>query len=135
MGVRSSMLEREDGRQVLELRPPLGDLGIHAVDRLDLEEAVILLRLFWRTHLPNDKVAGAQPEAADLALGDVHIFRAGVHVLVGAQETDAVLDDFQRAAAKDEALGFCFGAQEAHDEVVLLEPRVPSQLHRSGDVL
>ena len=102
--LEQQLLVGEDGRQFFELRALFGFLGIEPVDGLDLEQAVVLLRLFGRAHLADDQVAGAQPKAADLALRDVDIVRAGHHVLVCAQKADAVLDDFQRAAAEDQSL-------------------------------
>ncbi len=113
--------------------PLFGFFGIEAVDGLDLEQAVVLFRVLGRAHLADHQVAGAQAEAADLALRDIDIFGAGQQV-VAAQEADIVLDDLQDTAAKDIALLFGDGTQEAHDEVILLEPRVTGDIARARQI-
>src|SRR6266542_3729945 len=44
-------LVREHRDEVLEVRPPPGELGIHPVHRLDPEEREVLLRVLWRPSL------------------------------------------------------------------------------------
>jgi len=92
---------------------------------------VILFCLFGRAHLADHKIAGTQAKAANLALADVDVFVAGKQVFA-AQEADTVLYDLERAAAEYVALAFGAGAQQAHDQVVLLEAGVAGNAHRPG---
>ena len=52
--------------------------------------------------------------------------------MVGAQETDPVLDDVQHATAKGIALLLSLGTQQAQDQILFLEPAVARNLHRFG---
>ena len=122
-GLQVEHLAGEDGRQVVEVGPPLGDLRIEAVDRLDAQQAEVLLALLGRAHLAGDHVARAQAEAANLRLGDVDVVGAGQEALL-AQEAEAVLDDLQHAAAEDVALLLGLGLQQAKDEVLLAQGAV-----------
>ena len=75
-------------------------------------------------------VAKAQAEAADLALTHVDIVGAGQQ-MIAAQEADAILHVFENAAAKDESLRFGARAQQAHDEICLLQARVACDFCRT----
>ncbi len=108
-------------------------LRVEAVDGFDFEQSVVFLGLFRRAHLADDEIAGAQSEAADLALADVDVFRAGQQT-VTAQEADAVLDDFQNAAAKDIALVLCAGAKQAHHKIVFLESGIARDIQSPRNV-
>ncbi len=123
----------EDGRQVLEVRAILGDLGVHPVDRFDAEQAVVLLAVLGWPDLARDVVAGAQAEAADLRLGDVHVIGAREHRLA-AEEAVSVVDDLQDAAREDVALSFGLMLEEAEDELLLLEGAVAGQAEVFRDV-
>jgi len=63
------------------------------------------------THLTDDHVAGAEPEATDLRLADVDVIGAG-QILLGAQEVDAVVDAVQHAAAQAVTALFGLVAQQ-----------------------
>ena len=92
-------------------------IGADAVDRLDAQQAEVLLALLRRPHLAGDEVAGAQAEPADLRLRDVDIVRPGQEALL-PQEAEAVLDDIEHAGAEDVALLLRLRLQEAIDEVL-----------------
>jgi hypothetical protein len=55
--------------------------------------------------------------------------------VIRAQEADAVLHRFQNAAAKDQPLRFGFGAQQAKDEIILLETAITRDAHSARHVL
>jgi hypothetical protein len=63
-------------RQVVEEDLVLRGLGLLEVDRLDLEQREVALRLLGGPDLTGDRVARPQAEAADLARGDVDVVRA-----------------------------------------------------------
>src|SRR5215472_421987 len=77
-----------DGDELVEDSSTADRFRILAVDRLDLEDAVILLVVFRIADLTGDEVAGAQLEATDLRLRDVDVARTRPHVLA-AQEAVA----------------------------------------------
>ncbi|KXK48828.1 MAG: hypothetical protein UZ13_03507 [Chloroflexi bacterium OLB13] len=114
---------REDRRQILEIGPHLVLVWRDAVDRVDPQQAVILLVVFRRSHLPDDHIAGAQVEPLDLRLRDVDVVRPR-KILVSTQESHPVMRDFEHAAAQLEAAAFGVGAHELQDQIRLLEPAV-----------
>ncbi len=95
----------ENGCQVVEVRTALGDLGIHAVDGFDAQQAIVLLVILWWTHLAGYHIAGAQAEAANLRLRDIDIHIAWQEALL-SQEAKAIFDDFQHPRAENVALLF-----------------------------
>ena len=78
--------------------PALGGLGVDAVDRVDAQQAPVLLAVLGARGRAGDAVAGPQPEAADLARADVDVVRAG-HEAAPAHEAVAVVDDVEDARA------------------------------------
>ena len=94
--------KREDRRQSVERRTLPGYVGVFPIDGFDPEQAVELLVILRRPHLPADPVAGTQPEAANLRLGNVDVIRTGQKPLA-TQEAEAVLDDVEDAVTKDAA--------------------------------
>ena len=89
----------EDGSEALEALAPPRDHGIEAVDRFDLREAVVALRLLRRAHLPQHEVAGAETIPPDLGLGDIRVGHAA-RASVVAEEAVAVRQHFQHAAGE-----------------------------------
>ena len=89
-------LVRVDRRQVAEVGPAAGDVAIDAVDRVDAEQAPVLLRLARRADGAGDAVADAQAEAAHLAGVDVDVLGAGQQA-VAAHEAVALVDDVEDA--------------------------------------
>ena len=124
----------EDRRQALELRPALRLLRVDAVDRLDAQQAVVLLRVLRLPHLPGDVVAAAQAEAPDLRLRDVDVVRARDQS-VAAQEAEAVVEDRQHAAGEDVAVALRLPLEDAEDQLRRLHRRcvVDAALRREVD--
>jgi hypothetical protein len=94
-------VEQVDGvnrREVTEVRPAAGRIRIDAVDRVNAEQAPVLLALARGAHRPVDAIADPQPEAADLAGADVHVVRPG-HQPVAAEEAVALVHDIEDAGA------------------------------------
>ena len=72
------------------------------VDLINLEHGEIALAVLGWPNLAGEAVAGAQVEAANLAGRDVNVVRARqIGTVRGAQEAEAVLQDFQGARAED----------------------------------
>jgi hypothetical protein len=67
----------EERREILEENLGLGRFGPVEVDVVDLEQGELALAVLRRTDLAGDGVAGAKPEAADLAGGDIDVVRTG----------------------------------------------------------
>ncbi len=111
----------EDGGQVFKVRAAAGFFGVHAVDRLDLQQPVMPLGFARRAHVPDDQVAGAQVVAAQLRLGDIHILFADA-VMLRAQEADAFVHDLQDAAAHLDAFLFGFRLADADDQRFFFQP-------------
>jgi hypothetical protein len=59
-------LHRIERRQVVEQRLVTGLFGRLEVDRLDLEQGEVALGVLRRSHLPGDRVAGAEIETPNL---------------------------------------------------------------------
>ncbi len=93
-------------------------LGIHAVDRLDLEQGVVLLVVTRRAHLAVDLVAPAQLEAADLRQRHVDV-GVGLGVALRAQEPVAVGQDVEQPRAELQAAVLGLLVQDLHDEILL----------------
>ena len=102
----------------LEDGAPAGGLGVDAVDRLDAEQAPVLLALPRRADGAGDAVAGAQAEAADLAGADVDVVRAGQEA-VPAHEAVALVDDVEDAEGVDVAGALGLALEDLVDQVVL----------------
>src|SRR5436189_3889034 len=66
-------LVREDRHEVLEHGPALCLLRVDAVDRLDAQQAEVLLTVLRRSRLAGHEVARPKTEAAHLARADVHV--------------------------------------------------------------
>ena len=113
-------LVREDGNEVFEDRTTLGELGVDAVDRLDAEQAEILLAVLRGPRLTGDEVAGTQSEAPHLARADVNVLGRGQQS-AAAEEPEAVLDDLEDALREDVPLRLGLRLQDAGDEVLLRE--------------
>ena len=96
--------------------------------------AVILLTLLWLANLPGNHVAGAQAKPPNLGLGDVDVGWAGEKAIF-AQETVAVLDDLEDAAAKEETLLLGLRLKNPKDQVLLLQRAVAGDAKVAGQVL
>ncbi len=138
MGLRLQLhlLVGEDGRQRLIAHAGLQHLRTHAVDRLDAQQAVVLLVVLGHAHLAIDHVAGLQANAPNLRVGDVDVILAR-QIVPGAQEAHCllvVLDDLQHAATEVVAARLGVDLHDAEDEVLLLHRRVAGDLHVAADV-
>ena len=111
-------LNRVDWRQGVEVRSALGRLGIDAVDRLDPDQAPVLLAVLGLADDATDTVAGAQAETADLRGRDVDVVRRG-HDAAPAQEAVAIVDDVEDAHDVDLARPLDLALDDALDEIVL----------------
>ena len=142
LGVRLEVdeLDGVDGRQGIEVRPALGGLGIDAVDRLDAQQAPVLLAFLGRAADARHAVAGAQAEAAHLAGADVDVVRAG-HEAATAHEAEAILDDVQDAGGELLAAALDLALEDPLDEGVLAhvvgarDLQVAADLDQLADVL
>ena len=94
IGLEVEHVVREDRDQGVEVWPPLGGLRVDAVDRVDAEQAPILLLVLGRSRLAGHLVARAQSEASDLRGADIDVVRRR-HDAVAAQEPEALVDDLQ----------------------------------------
>ena len=75
---------------------------VFEVDRVALEQSEIALALLRAADDAFDRVAGAQPQPADLRGRDINVVGPGEIIGVGrAQEGEAVLQDFDHAFADD----------------------------------
>ena len=89
-------------RQVVEVHLVAEVLRRVEVDVVELEQGEIALTVAGRPDLALQRVASAEPEAADLARAHVNVVGAGQVVgLRRAQEAEAVLQGLQHARAED----------------------------------
>jgi hypothetical protein len=91
-------------------------------DRGDAVQREIALPILGSANLAFHRVAGAQAEAAHDLRGDVDVVRTGKIVrLCAAQETEAIVEHFNRAAPHD--LGTRFGAdlEDGEKEVLFAQ--------------
>src|SRR5262245_9859586 len=89
-------------RQIVEMDLVALLLGVVEIDSVHFEEREIALALFRASDLAFDRVAGAQPEAADLRRRDVDVVGAGEIIRVGrAQKAEAVLQHLDHAGPGD----------------------------------
>ena len=117
-------LLRVERGQVVEEDLVLRLLRRLVVDRLDLQQGEVALRVLRRPHLARDRVAGTQVEAPDLRGRDVDVVRPREVVVVrGAQESEAVGQDLQDAFRVDEPVALGLGLQDLEDQLLLAEPR------------
>ena len=127
-----------DRRQVVEDRPAAGGLDVDAVDRVDPEQAPVLLLLARGAHGARDAIADAQAEAAHLAGADVDILGARQEA-VPAHEAVALVDDVEDAGRVVEAGALRLALEDRVDEVVLaigglgVELEVAPDLAQLGD--
>ena len=116
-------------RELLEQRPLAGGVGIDAVDRVDLEQSVVLLVVLGLAHLPGDLVAAAQAEPPDLAERHVDVVVA-LHEAVRAQKAEAVGQHVQDAGLVD---GRRFGPALARLAALAALAALRRPRHRHGD--
>ena len=89
-------------RQIVEMDLVALLLGVLEIDGVDLEQREIALAVLRAPDLALDRVAGAEPEPADLRRRDVDVVGAGEIIGIGgAQETEAVLQNLDHAGAGD----------------------------------
>ena len=100
--LEAQLLGRVVRRQVVEMDAVAGAILRVEVDGVDPQQREVALALLGRSHLAVDHVAGAQPEAADLARRHVDVVGPGHVVDVRrAQKAEAVLQDLEHALAVD----------------------------------
>ena len=142
LGVRLEVdeLDGVDRGQGVEVRPAPGGLRIDPVDRVDAHEAPVLLAVLGRARDARDPVAGAQPEAPDVAGADVDVIGAG-HEAAPAHEAVAVIDDVEDAGHVLLAATLGLALHDALDELVLGQTvgvgdlQITADAHQLVDVL
>ena len=116
------LLGRIIGRQIVEVDPVARALRRIEVDRVDLEQREVALALLRRPDLAVDDVAGAQPEAPDLARRHVDVVGSGQIVDIRrAQEAEPVLQDLEDALAVDRDAGLSQPLEGGEHEIGLAE--------------
>src|SRR5205823_12440496 len=96
-------LHRIERREVVEEDLLARLVGRLEVDRLDLQEREIPLRVLRRSNLSGDGIAGAEVESPDLGWRDVNIVGPGQVVVVRRpEEAEAVGEDLEDALGVDE---------------------------------
>ncbi len=109
---------------------------VHAVDRLDAQEAVVLLVVLGGAHGAGNVVAGAQAKAPHLGLRDVDVTDAGQVVHTAQEAVAAFVQDLQDACTEDLAFALRLVLQDAVNIVLLMaSPLAHLQAEASGDVL
>src|SRR5690606_20951761 len=95
VGLQAQPLLRVERGELVELRPPLRLLRVHAVDGVQADQRVVLvpptLALAVGAHRTGDGVPPAQTVLADLRHGDVHVVGPG-EVAAGPDERVVVED-------------------------------------------
>ena len=135
-------LIRMQGREVLEQHLALGVLGRVEIDLVHLEHGEVTLAVLRRADLAGHGIAGAQPEASDLAGRDIDVIEAcEVGALGRAQEPEAVLQDLEHAVTENVLAVFRMRLEDREDEVLLararlvLDAHVGSRIHQVGSRL
>ena len=106
------------------------------VDRLDLEEREVPLRVLRRADLAGDGVAGAQVEASYLGGGNVNIVGPRQVVVVGgAEEPEAIRQDLENALGEDETVLLGLGLEDFKNELLLPEPTQVLDVQITGDLI
>ena len=127
-----------DRRQVVEDRTALRGLDVDAVDRVDPEEAPVLLLLARGANRTRDAIADAEAEPPHLAGADVDVLVARQQA-VAAHEAVALVDDVEDAGCVVEPGALGLALQDRVDEVVLallgpgVELEVTPDLAELGD--
>ena len=122
-----------DRREVVEDRPAAGRLDVDAVDRVDAEEAPVLLLLARGADGARHAIADAQAEAADLARADVDVLEARQEA-VAAHEAVALVDDVEDAGRVVEAGALGLALEDRVDEVFLALVRPGVELELAPDL-
>ena len=109
--------------QIVEIDPLAQAVGLIKIDRIHLEEREIALAVARRTDLALDRIAGAQPKAANLARADIDV--VGPRQVIGfrrSKKSKPVGKDFEHAVAGNRyvVLGQLLQNREQH---VLLAQR------------
>ena len=100
LGLETQTLVGIQRRELLEDGPLAGLVRIDAVDRVDLEQGVVLLVVFGLAHMAIDLVSTAQAETTDLTERHVDVV-VTLGETVGAQETESVGQHIEDAIAGD----------------------------------
>src|SRR5204863_466504 len=134
--LESEPLHRVERREVVEKDLLARLVRRLEVDRLDLEEREVPLRVLRRTDLAGDGVAGAQVEASYLGGGNVDIVRPRQVVVVGgAEEPEAIRQDLEHALGEDETVLLGLGLEDLEDELLLPEPAQVLDVQIAGDLI
>ena len=127
-------LHRVERRQVVEEDLVLRSLRRLVVDRLDLQQREVPLRVLRRTHLPGDRVARPEVEPADLGRRDVDVIGSGQVVVVGRpEEPESVGEDLEDAFSVDEPVPLCLSLQDLEDQLLLAQAGDPLHAQVAGD--
>jgi len=97
----------------------LGVFRQFAVDAVDLDQGKITFAFFRGPDFALYAVPGMQIESSDLGGRYIDVIRAGQIRSVGrAQESEAVLQYFQRSVAEDAVTFFCLVLEQRKDEIL-----------------
>ena len=107
----------EDGCEGVEVGASAGVIGIEAAGLVHADEPEVALSVLGGPYLSLHLVAGAQPEAPDLGLGNVHIVGPGPEGVL-AQEAVALVHNLQNAPDQQTTVAFGKGLQDAVQQLV-----------------
>ncbi len=116
------LLGRIERGQVVEQNLRLRDFRFFEVDRLNLEQREITLVILGRTNLPADRIAGAQTKTTDLRGRHVNVIRPGQVIVVGgAEEAEAVGEDFENAFAENRLVLLGLLVEDGENQLLLAQ--------------
>src|SRR5262245_37964950 len=105
---------------MFEMRAALGGLGVETINRLDTQQAVVLLAVLGCAYRTRHVVAGAQPKTPHLGLGNVDIAHAGEVILTSQETVTALVQDLEHAGTEDLTFSVGLSFQDAVSEVLLV---------------
>src|SRR4030095_2491608 len=104
------------------------------VDRLDLEQREVALRVLRRPYLARYGVARAEGESSDLGRSDVNVVGPGQVVVVGSsQKAEAIRKDFQNTRSEDEAVFLRLRLEDLEDQLLLGQGAPCLDVQGTGD--
>ena len=123
-------------RQVFKVAGVGDFFGIFAVDGFDAQQREVTLGFLGRTNLALNDMAIAQAKSADLARADVDVVGAGKIIeFGGAEEAEAVGEDFQDAFAVHQAVLADAAAEDLEDHILLFHADVVLNSFGTSDLV